>query len=61
MEHRPRSLWALPPLKQLVDYGTVRMSGVYADELKSRIEAEAALPSQRKPAATKPRKRASGR
>ena len=61
MEHRPRSLWAVPPLKQLVDYGTVRMSGRYVEELKSRIEAEAALPSQRKPAATKPRKRAASR
>ena len=61
MEHRPRSLWGVPPLKQLVDYGTVRMSRLYADELKSRIEAEAALPSQRKPTASKPRKRAASR
>jgi hypothetical protein len=45
----------------LVDYGTVRMSRLYVEELKSRIEAEAALPSQRKPVATKPRKPAASR
>ena len=61
MEHRPRSFWGLPPLANLIDYGTTRMSRVYIDRVRPRIEAnarkaEAKVPGARKPAASKPRK-----
>lgn len=57
MEHRPRSVWALPLLGNLVDYGTTRMSHLYIDRVKAQLE-KPARPARRKPTATKPRKSA---
>lgn len=61
MEHQPGSLWRLPLLRNVVEMVTSRMSSAFAPKLKARIEAEArkqksGLPSQREPAAGKPRK-----
>ncbi|MGZ4493134.1 MAG: SRPBCC family protein [Nocardioides sp.] len=61
MEHRPRSLWALPPLGNVIDYGTTRMSRLYIERVRAALKAQTALPSQRKPAATETRKQATTR
>lgn len=61
MEHRQRSLWAMPPLRNLTDYLTPRLSRSFVDALRARLEAGPTVPTQRKPAATKPRKRAASR
>jgi hypothetical protein len=60
MEHLQRSLWAVPPLRNLVDFGTSRLSGGFIDALKAQLAATT-VPSQRKPAAGKPRKPAARR
>lgn len=56
MEHRQRSLWALPLLKNLTDYATTRFSRSFIEAVKAELETEAAVPIQRKPAPTKSRK-----
>ncbi len=61
LEHRQRSLWALPPLKNLMDFAMPRMSRSFIEAVKAELEAEPSVPSQRKPAASKPRKRAGSR
>ena len=61
MEHRQRWLWAVPPLRNLMDYAVPRLSRSFIEAVKAKIEAEPAVPSQRKPAATKPRKPAARR
>lgn len=53
MVHSPRSFWALPPLVKLVDYGTTRLSRIYMDKVRPKIEADA---RKAKPATSKPRK-----
>ena len=58
MEHRPRSLWALPLVSNVVDYGTTRMSRAYIARVKAALATKPAVPGQRKPTATRPRKRA---
>lgn len=60
MEHRPRSFWALPPLSNLVDYATTRMSHVYIGRVRAKLEAESATRGSRKPRVAKPPKPASG-
>lgn len=61
MEHRQRSLWSVPPLSNLVDYAVKRLSTFFIEGAKAKLEAGPAVPSQRKPAATKSRKVAAGR
>lgn len=61
MEHRQRSLWAVPPLRNLTDFVTPRLSRSFIEAVKAALEAEPTVPSQRKPAATKPRKPAASR
>ena len=56
MEHRQRSFWALPPLRNLSDYVTPRLTRSFIEAVKADLEAEPTVPGQRKPAATKPRK-----
>lgn len=48
--HRPRGLWAVPPLGMLVDYTTTRLTGMYVGRTKAKLEAGATVPTQRKPA-----------
>lgn len=38
IEHRPESLWGFPPLRNLIDVFTERMSGVYMRRVKELIE-----------------------
>lgn len=61
MEHRQRSLWALPPLRNLMDYAMPRLSRSFMAAVKAELESETTVPRQRKPAATKPRKPAASR
>ncbi|HEU4513246.1 MAG TPA: SRPBCC family protein [Nocardioidaceae bacterium] len=61
MEHRQRSFWAVPPLRNLMDYAVPRLSRSYIKAAKAELETKAAVPSQRKPASTKPRKPAASR
>ena len=61
MEHRQRSLWAVPPLRNLTDFVTPRLSRSFIKAVKAELEATPTVPSQRKPAATKPRKPAASR
>lgn len=56
MEHRQRSLWAVPPLRNLTDYATTRFSRSFIEAVKAQLETETTVPSQRKPAPTKSRK-----
>ena len=56
LEQQPRSLWALPPLRNLMDLAMPRMSRSFIDAVKAQLEAETTVPGQRKPAASKPRK-----
>jgi hypothetical protein len=55
MEHRQRSLWAVPPLRNLMDFALPRLSSSYVKAVKAELEAG----PTRKPAATKTRKAAS--
>ena len=41
MEHRPRSLWVLPPLSNLVDLTTTRLSKTYIGRVRPKLEGEA--------------------
>lgn len=61
MEHRQRSLWSVPPLRNLMDYAMPRLSRSYVEAVKGELEGGSSLPRQRKPAASKPRKEAGGR
>ena len=61
MEHRPRSLWALPLLSNAVDYVTTRMSRAYMERAKAALATKPAVPGQRKPTETKARKPAAHR
>lgn len=56
MEHRQRSLWALPPLTYAVDYLVPRLSRSFMEYVRTELEAEATLPTQRKPARSSARK-----
>jgi hypothetical protein len=56
LEHRQRSFWALPPLRNLADYVTPRLTRSFIEAVKADLEAEPTGSSKRKPAATKPRK-----
>jgi uncharacterized protein YndB with AHSA1/START domain len=56
MEHRQRSLWSLPPLTYAVDYLVPRMSQSFMDFVRTELEREVTLPSQRKPARSSGRK-----
>jgi carbon monoxide dehydrogenase subunit G len=58
MEHHQRSLWALPPLRNLTDYTTRRLTRAFVDSVTKQLAAGATVPSQRKPSAAKPRKTA---
>src|SRR5512139_2825291 len=40
MEHSQRSLWALPPLKNLMDFAMSRLSGSFVEAVKAELEAE---------------------
>lgn len=42
LEHRSRSLWGLPPLRNVIDFGTTRLSRVYIGRVKEKLEAKAA-------------------
>lgn len=59
MEHRQRSLWALPPLRFLMDFLVPRLNAAYIEAVKAELEPGAEVPGQRKPAATKSRESAS--
>ena len=48
--HRPRGLWAVPPLSMVVDLATTRLSAMYVGRAKAKLEAGATVPAQRKPA-----------
>lgn len=61
MEHHQRSFWALPPLRNLVDYALPRLSKSFVEAVKGELEGGTAGSSQRKPAASKPRKRPASR
>jgi len=61
MEHHGRSLWAVPPLRNLMDYAMPRVSRSFMEAVKAKLEAETTVPSQRKPAASRPRKPAAKR
>lgn len=61
MEHRSRSFWALPLLRNALDMVVSRANAALLPKLKAAIEAEARMqkatpPRQRKPAQGKPRK-----
>jgi hypothetical protein len=60
MEHRPRSLWAVPPLANVVDAATTRLSRAYIGRAKQNLEARPATARKRQ-TVTKPRKTASAR
>lgn len=70
MVHSPQSFWGLPPFANLVDYGTTRMSRLYIDRVRAKLEGKTPVAKtpgtkttvtvQRKPAA-KPRKPAGAR
>ena len=61
MEHRQRSLWSVPPLRNLTDYVTPRLSRSFMEAVKGELEGGTAVPRQRKPAASKRRKPAASR
>ena len=61
MEQHRRSVWALPPFKNLMDFAMPRMSRSFIEAVKAELETETKVPRQRKPAASKPRKRAASR
>lgn len=57
MVHRPRSFWALPPMSNLVDLTTTRLSKAYIGRVKATLEGKtaAAVPRPQKHT-TKPRR-----
>ena len=61
MEHYQRSLWAVPPLRNLMDFVMPRLSRFYIEAVKAELETETTVPRQRKQAAAKPRKTAARR
>jgi uncharacterized protein YndB with AHSA1/START domain len=59
LEHRPRALWALPPLGMLVDFTTTRMTRRYIRRVKQRLETRpSTAKGGRKPTAGAKRRRA---
>lgn len=56
MEHRPRPLWALPPLSNLVDLTTTRLSKSYIGRVRPKLEGKSGGTGQRKANAAKPQK-----
>lgn len=48
LEHRSRSLWGVPPLRNVIDFGTTRISRVYMGKVKAKLEAEPTAPSRKK-------------
>lgn len=40
LEHRSRALWGVPPLRNMIDFGTTRMSRLYIDRVKARLETQ---------------------
>lgn len=57
LEHRPRSLWSLPLLSNLVDLTTTRLIKTYIGRVKPKLEGGPAS-RQRTTSAAKPKKRA---
>jgi hypothetical protein len=57
MTHRPRSFWALPPMSNLVDLTTTRLSKAYIGRVRATLEGKGTptVPRQQKRTA-KPRK-----
>ena len=61
MTHRPRSFWALPPMSNLVDLTTTRLSKSFVQHVKATLEGKdpgtgaPTVPRQQK-RTTKPRK-----
>jgi hypothetical protein len=41
MVHRPRSFWALPPMSNLVDVATTRLSKAYIGRVRAALEGKA--------------------
>lgn len=60
LEHRQRSFWAVPPLRNLADYVTPRLTGSFIKAVKADLEGGTTVPKQRKQAPAKPRKPAAG-
>ena len=61
LEHRGRSLWDVPPLRNLMDLAVPRMSRGFMDAVKKELEAKPSVPRQRKPAASRQRKPAASK
>jgi hypothetical protein len=57
LEHRPRSFWALPPMANLIDLATTRLSRAYIGRVKAKLEARPGSGPKKRPA-TRARKTA---
>jgi uncharacterized protein YndB with AHSA1/START domain len=61
MEHRQRSVFALPLVTNLVDYVTPRLSTRFVEALRAKLETGPTVPGQRKPRSTRTRKTVASR
>jgi uncharacterized protein YndB with AHSA1/START domain len=61
MEHHQRSLWALPLVSKVVDYGVTTLSRRFMAAVKAELEAGPTVPGQRRPTTVKSRKAAARR
>lgn len=64
MQHSSRSFWAMPPLRNAVDYATTRLSRRYVAQVRQELAARkpaAPAPAPRKATPSKPRKATASR